>query len=136
MSADDALPRSSVLSPSKGKKKGETAVEHPLLDRHAQIPTFASSFDGALTRPGLRRQLRGGSLREASATLAELVSPGSQSQTFSELDGSGLHDWSSTPGGSSSASTPPEQSSHDDTKEVLVHEVTYLRLRLSYVCLA
>jgi hypothetical protein len=118
----DALPRSRALSPSKGKKK-ETTIEHPLLDGAPRTPPFASSFDGTLTRPNLRRQLRGGSFHDASATLTASVSPGSHPWPFSESGEGGPDDRNSTPGASSSATTPPGSSSHEDTKEALVHEV-------------
>jgi len=116
----NALPRSSTLGPRRSKKEEETAIEHPLLDDD-ETPRFASSFDGTLTRPGLRRQLRGGTVDERSATV-ESVPSGSHHRTSSELGGNVLENWSSTPGATSSASTPPDSSTHD-TKEVMVHEV-------------
>lgn len=115
----DALPRSRALSPSKGKKKEETIVEHPLFDGAPRMPPF----DGTLTRPNLRRQLRGGSFHDASAILATSVSSGLHPRSFSESGGSGPDEWNSTSGVSSSTTTPPESSSHEDMKEVLVYEV-------------
>ncbi|KAF8320683.1 hypothetical protein DL93DRAFT_2073314 [Clavulina sp. PMI_390] len=123
-------------SKAKGKDKKEDSEdqtlavpEHPLRTHSPYTPTFASSFDGTLTRPNLRRQLRTATPFE-NATIGEtspLTRSGLHISSRDSADGSvGGDDWTTTPGASSSgASTPPEHRTQasDATREVIVHEV-------------
>lgn len=129
MPTDVFRPRS--LSRGKGKKKeDDERVDHPLTSPSPKTPSFSSAFDGTLTRPNLRRQVRGSSFQDN--TLAE-VSKLDERHTRS-LSDLGFDDWTSTPGASSSASTSseiPHVNDVEETREVVVHEV-----RLIYLAVA
>lgn len=124
-----------TFSSGKGKRQEEDRgprVEHPLQKHSPKTPSFSSSFDGTLTRPNLRRQVRGGSFHES--TLAEESRPEHHVRSHSD---SGYDDWADTPGASTSASTTSElPPTLEDTREVVVHQVNTVPVPRHYTAKA